>query len=118
MENIPSVIESKPSCIIIHAATNDSVSCTSREILDKLLKLKHTINDQLPFCKVLISTPTLRFDNSKASLVNNELIKHLLELKIDIVDNRNIIKKNIGYKGLHLNSSGSSRLASIFFKSY
>ena len=116
LENLPSITESKPSCIIIHAATNDSVSCTSREILDKLLKLKHTINDQLPLCKVLISTPTLQFDNSKASLVNNELINHLLELKIDIVDNRNIIKKNIGYKGLDLNFSGSSRLASNFLK--
>ena len=36
---------------------------------------------------------------------------------IDIIDNRNITSKHLGRKGLHLNKSGSSRLAkNIIYK--
>ena len=35
----------------------------------------------------------------------------LISLNVPIVDNKNISRKHLGYKGLHLNSYGSSRLA-------
>ena len=62
-------------------------------------------------CKVIISTPTYRFDNRKAGNTVNELTNMLISLNVPIVDNKNISRKHLGYKGLHLNSYGSSRLA-------
>ena len=62
-------------------------------------------------CKVIISTPTYRFDNRKEGNTVNELTNMLINLNVPIVDNKNISRKHLGYKGLHLNSCGSSRLA-------
>ena len=36
---------------------------------------------------------------------------HVLDLKMDILDNINITSKHLGHKGLHLNKVGSTRLA-------
>ena len=70
----------------------------------------------MPDCKVFISTLTLRSDHEKATLTVNQLTNHLLQLNIGIVDNRNINSKHLSRKGLHLNESGSRRLAIIFLK--
>ena len=70
----------------------------------------------MPDCKVFILTPTLRSDNGKATLTVNQLTNHLLQLNIDIVDNRNIVSKHLGREGLHLNGSGSCRLAINFLE--
>ena len=39
---------------------------------------------------------------------------HLLQLKIDVMDNRNITGRSIGRKGLHLNISGTTQFAKNF----
>ena len=65
---------------------------------------------------IFISTPALRSDNGKATLTVNQLTNHLLQLNIDIVDNRNIISKHLSRKGLHLNESGLRRLAINFLE--
>ena len=70
----------------------------------------------MPDCKVFISTPTLRSDIGKATLTVNQLTNHLLQLSIDIIDNRNITSKYLSRKGLHLNESGSRRLAINFLE--
>ena len=36
---------------------------------------------------------------------------HLLDLNMDILDNRNITSKHLGRKGPHLNKADSTRLA-------
>ena len=54
---------------------------------------------------------TYRFDNRKAGNIANELTNMLINLNVSIVNNKNISRKHLGYKGLHLNSYGSSRLA-------
>ena len=105
------LLHKEPSFIIIHAGTNDAPYLTSREILDNLITLKSFITDKLPNCKVVISTPTLRTDDGKAALTVCQLTNHLLQLDIDIIDNRNINARNLGNKGLHLNPTGTSRLA-------
>ena len=53
------------------------------------------MQENLPDCKVFISTPTLRSGNGKATLTVNQLTNHLLQLNTDIVDNRNIISKHL-----------------------
>ena len=66
--------------MIIHIGTNDVPRSTSREIQDNLLNLKSLVNEKLHQCKVSLSTPTLRTDNGKATLIVSQLVNHLLIL--------------------------------------
>ena len=100
------IIQKKPSNIILHVTTNDAKNLPSRTVLDNLLKLKALVKDNLPTCKVFISTLTLRTDDGKAQITVSQLTKHLLQVKIDTVDNNNI--------GLHLSQSGSKLLSKNF----
>ena len=72
------LLRKEPSFVIIHAGTNDAPYLTSRKILDNLLTLKSFITDNLPNCKVIISTLTLRSDDGKAALTLCQLTNHLL----------------------------------------
>ena len=105
------LLRKEPSFIIIHDGTNDAPYLSSRKILDNLITLKSFITDKLPNCKVVISTPTLCTDDGKAVITISQLANYLIQLDIDIIDNRNINTRNIGKKGLHLNPAGTSRLA-------
>ena len=49
--------------IILHIEINDALDNTSREILDKILKLKAFMQNELPKCKITISTPIKRHDH-------------------------------------------------------
>ena len=71
-----------PKHIIVHIGTNDAISSTSREILDKLLKLKIFIKETLPVTEVKFSTPTIRSDNGKAALMGRNLCDYLLDLNM------------------------------------
>ena len=86
----------------------------SQTVLDNLLKLKALVKDSLPTCRMFISTPTLRTDDSKAQITVRQLTKHLLQLKIDTINNNNINVRHLGGKGLHLNQSGSNLLSKNF----
>ena len=111
------ILRKKPKHIIVHIGTNDVTRSTSREILDKLLKLKALIKETLPETKVTFSTPSIRSDNGKATLTVTNLRDHLLDLNMNILDKRHIISKHLGRKGLHLNKAGSTRLAkNIIYK--
>ena len=105
------ILGKKPKHIIVHIGTNDATRSTSREILDKLLKLKTLIKETLPETEVTFSTPTIRSDNGKAALTVRNLCDHLLDLNMVILDNRKITSKHLGRKGLHLNKAGSTHLA-------
>ena len=108
------LIQKKPSNIILHVGTNDATNLPSRTVLDNLLKLIALVKDSLPTCKVFTSTPTLRTDDGKAQITVSQLTKHLLQLKIDTVNNNNINTRHRGSKGLHLNQSGSKLLSKNF----
>ena len=109
------IIKKKPDVIILLVGTNDSVSRTSREILDDLLQLKSAITTKtLPKCQVIFSQPTLRVDNGKAALTLHRLNEHFSELNLDDVNNSNIKVKHIDQKSLHLNPKGKGRLALNF----
>ena len=69
------------------------------------------MKDSLPTCRVFISTPTIRTVDGKTQLTVRQLTKHLLQLKIDKINNNNIIVRHLGGKGLHLNQSGSNFLS-------
>ena len=62
------ILKREPDYIFFHVGTNKATNLTARDILDKLLQLKSTILDTRKYCKVIISQPTLRPDNGKATL--------------------------------------------------
>ena len=105
------ILRKKLKHMTIDIGTNDAIHSTSREILDKLLKLKTLIKETLPETEVIFSTPTIRSDNGKAALTVRNLCDHLLELNMDILDNRDITNKHLDRKGLHLNKAGCTCLA-------
>ena len=108
------IVQKKPSNIILHVGTNSAKNLPSRTVLDNLLKLKALVKDSLPTCKVIISTPTLRTDDGQAQITVSQLTKHLLQIRIDTVNNNNISIRHLGSKGLHLNQSGSKLLSKNF----
>ena len=110
-DNIKPILQHKPEYIILHVGTNDALKLPPNEILDKILELKTKIEEINKDCKVNISTPTYRFDNRKAGNTVNELTNMLINLNVPIVNNKNISRKHLEYKGLNLNRYGSSRLA-------
>ena len=112
--NLVPILERNPCRLILHVGGNNAESCTSREILDKLLRLK-TISKKCSQCQTIFSTLTIRLDKAKANLTVRQLTNHRLQLKIDVVDNRNITERCIGIKGLHFNISGTIQLAKNFF---
>ena len=56
----------------------------------------------------------LRTDDGKAQITVRQLTKHLLQLKIDMMNNNNINVRHFGGKGFHLNQSGSNLLSKNF----
>ena len=97
--------------IILHIGTNDAVNNTSREILDKILKLKTYIQKELPKCQINISTRIKQHDHGKASLTISHLCKKFKDFGISIVVNSNIGAFYLNSGGLHFNDKAIGRLA-------
>ena len=83
---IKPLIRKLPDYIILHMGTKDAFDNTSREILEKILKLKTYIRKELPKCKITISTSVKRQDHGKASLTISHLSQkfkdHLICLQV------------------------------------
>lgn len=108
---IKTLVENKPKLIIIHLGTNDAPLKSSNEILDNLLSFKHNVEKLCPESKVIISSLTPRLDHGKANITINHFNNHLKQLKIDIMDNKNITTQDLGRKGLHLSAKGKQKMA-------
>ena len=89
---------------------------TSRDILNEILSLKNFIEKLCPTCKVIVSNLIYQSDNGKASLTKKNVNDHLDALNIDVVDKKNIDGNCLNNSGLHLNSTGYSKLAINFIK--
>ena len=85
-------------------------------MLDKFLELKTLVKDSLPKCRVLTTIPTFLIDDEKAQIMVTQLTRHLLQLKIDTINNNYTNVKHLGGKGLHLNQSDSKLLSNNFEK--
>ena len=83
---IKPLIRKLPDYIILHMGAKDAFDNTSREILEKILKLKTYIRKELPKCKITISTPVKRQDHGEASLTISHLSQkfkdHLICLQV------------------------------------
>ena len=112
------VICKQPKFLIIHVRTNNAVKLPSRDNVNKLLQLKFFIQENLSDAKITISAITLKSDDSKAALTVWQLTNHLITLKIDILDSRDITSKHLSQISLHLNQFGSNLLTKTLFLSY
>ena len=87
--NLVPILERNHCRLILHVGTNNTESCTSREILDKLPKLKpssvKSVLDVKPSFQTSIS------DEVKAKLTVSHLTNHLLQLKKLTIETLQII---------------------------
>ena len=89
----------------------------AEKMVDQILGLKNFILQKLPTCEIIISTPTLRTDNTTANNRNNLFVNQLKKLNIKLILNDNIEKKYLNYRGLHLRMSDVTKLSENLVKS-
>ena len=68
-----------------------------------------------PQCQTIFSNPKTRSDKGKANLTVRQLTNHLLQLKRNVVDCRDITDCCISRRGLHLSISGRIQLSKKYF---
>ena len=78
--------------IILYVGMNNSVNESSGVILNKLVSLKNFIHTEFPESNVILSNTKGRLNNGMARLKISNFHKHLNSLKIDTIDNGNIIR--------------------------
>ena len=96
---------------MLHIGTKNTFDNTSREIFEKIFKLKTYIQKELLKCKITISTPIKLHDHGKASLTILHLSQKFKDLSISFVYNSSIGAFSLSSGGLHLNGKGLGRLA-------
>ena len=94
----------------MHIGTKDAFDNTSREIFEKILKLKTYIRKELPKCKITISKPIKRLDHGKVSLTISHLSQKLKDFSISFVYKSNIGAFSLSSGGLHPNDKALGRL--------
>ena len=105
--NLVPLIRKKPSALILHVGTNNTVSDSSKVILKKISSLISCIKINNPEFRIIISQLVRRTDKGKTMLTLNNLNKLLAELDVEKIDNSNIVASCLGKCGLHLNSIGT-----------
>ena len=111
------LINKKPDCMVLLMGTNNAPYCTPEKMVDQILGLKSFILQKLPTCEIIISTTTLRTDNTTANNRNNLFVNYLKKLNIKLILYDNIEKKHLNYRGLHLRMSGVMKLSENLVKS-
>ena len=99
---LESLLEKMPDYVILHVGTNDAMDYEASAIVEKIVHVKELIKLRVPNCKVIISRPTKRHDNENAPRVIEEVIAQFQKLTIDMKQNENIGKKQLGKRGFHL----------------
>ena len=105
------LLRKKPSVLILHVGTNDTVSKTSDVILDEILDLKNHVENVVPGINVVISKMIMRSDNIKANTILGNVNTKFIKLGVPLLDHSNILCSDLGRKGLHLNEVGTKKLA-------
>ena len=107
------LIEKKPSHVILHVASNDSVNVNKshEELTNEILQLKHYLEKALPQSVIILSFPIIRTDNRRADVALTKLRENLSNLNINSIYNDNINESHLGKGGLHLNDRGKGKLA-------
>ena len=114
------LLRKRPTEVIVHIATNDASQGTSSadSVLNTILNLKKRIEELVPECEVIVSTPVRRFDNKTASNIIDLVNKKLPGLGLNIIKNSNIGSSDIGRRGLHLDDRGDKKVANNIIRKF
>ena len=115
-DHLVPLLRKKPQTIVMHIGTNNCSDESSEIVMGKLSSLVDFVKNTVDGCKVLISTPTHRFDDAKATVTCQNLTKKIIESGFNVINNSNINSSHLNSGALHLNPSGSSRLAQNILK--
>ena len=85
-----------------------------QEILEMYINLSKIAQWKIFECMVYILTLTLRSDKRQAILTVKRFQNDLIQISIDITDNRNIIGSCFGANGMRLDSSDETRTSQEF----
>ena len=112
-DHLNAYLRKKPTHLILHVGANDSSAkeTSSDDIFDGLIDLKSYAENKVPGIKVVFSCPTIRTDDSVASIKLVFLRNRLKRDRQNIISNDNITHEHLGRKGLHLNQKGVGKLA-------
>ena len=113
---IKPLLKKAPDNVILNVSTEDAPNSSSRAILDNMLSLKSFIEKALTQSKVCISNVVKKTDNGKATLTVNKVNEHQSALQLEIVYNSNINVTGLNRGELHLNETGTGKLAVNFIK--
>ena len=107
------LLKKEPATVILHIGTNDATEngMDSDILISRILDLKAEIEKTVNGCKVILSLPMRRKDNNKANKILMEVCEKIIALKLDIINNSNIMIDQLGRRGLHLNQHGNARFA-------
>ena len=107
------LLKKEPTTVILHIGTNDSTEngIDSDKLVKRILDLKDEIEKMVHGCKVIISLPIRRNDNPKANKILSDVREKIISLKLDTINNTNIMNEQLGRRGLHLNQHGNARFA-------
>ena len=109
--NLDELLHKDLRTMVIHVGTNNSVIDSLQVIFDKLLSVKKEIQS-VSNCNVIISNLIKRTDNHQANSVNEKVNQLLKNSKFHVTNDDNIMEKQLGKRGLHLNTHGNVLLAS------
>ena len=107
------ILETLPYCkMYLSTYTTQKMKLPIEDFFSKCDQIRSSSMENFIF----VQCPVLHTDDENVMLIVRQLTKHILDLKIDIVGNRNIDNRGTGSRGLHLNPSGRSRFARNFVK--
>ena len=112
------LLNKDPSVVILHVGTNDFTEngIDSDTIVSRILSLKAEIEKIVDGCKVILSLPIRRRDSDRANKILAEVCEKITVMKLDFINNSNIMSEHLGRRGLHLNQYGKSRFAQNLLK--
>ena len=118
LEELDTLVASKPDCIIIHAGTNDLTSGINS--LNSVKEIVKEVKQASANTKVAFSSLILRKDkkdlDKRVQDTNNRLKNYCAQTNIDYIDNNNIKEEHLRNKKLHLNKRGSPVFANNLLK--
>ena len=113
LEELDTLVASKPDCIIIHAGTNDLTNGINslNSVKKNVKKVKQaSANTKVVFSSLITRKDKIDLDK-KVQDTNNRLKNYCAQTNIDFIDNNNIKQEHLGNKKLHLNKRGNTVFA-------
>ena len=118
LEELDTLVASKPDCIIIHAGTNDLNNGINS--LNSVKKIVKKVKQASANTKVVSSSLITRKDkkdlDKKVQDTNSRLKNYCAQTNIDYIDNNNVKEEHLGNKKLHLNKRCNTVFAKNLLK--